>query len=133
MNWKIILLLIFAGALIAVGSTYGMIKSGSEYIYWAVLALVSGFVIAKTCSRVFMHGVITGLLSGIVASVIQAVMFNTYLENNASSLDGFKELPIALAPQFVILFSGPFFGIAYGIIVGLIAVIISKMTSKSAA
>ncbi len=78
-----------------------------------------------------MHGVIVGLLTGIIGSIIQAVFFDTYLLNNPSSLDGFKKLSTSLEPQYVLLFSGPFFGIAYGIVVGLIALGLKKISGKN--
>ncbi len=128
MNWTIILLLVFIGAAIAVASLFGLLHSRYEIVYWLVLAVASGFVIAKTCNRTFMHGVIVGLFTGIIGSIIQAVFFDTYLENNPSSLDGFTNLTTSLEPQYVLLFSGPFFGIAYGIVVGLIAFALKKIS-----
>jgi len=130
MNWKIILSLTFVGILIFIGSTFGVIPAGKEWIGWIILGIISGIVISRTCSRVFMHGVVTGLITGIIGSVIQSVFFDSYLLHNPSSLDGFKQLPVSLAPQYVILFSGPFFGIAYGIVVGLIAIIVSGISRK---
>ncbi len=130
MNWKIILLLVFIGAAIAVASLFGLLHTRYEIIYWLVLGIASGFVIAKTCNRTFMHGVVVGLFTGIIGSVIQAVFFNTYLQNNPTSLDGFKNLTPSMEPQYVLLFSGPFFGIAYGIIVGLIAFGLKKISGK---
>lgn len=132
MNWKIILLLVLLGVAIAIASLFGLVNN--IYVWASIIviaAIISGFVIAKNCSRsIFMHGVIVGLFSGILGSVIQSLFFDTYLENNKESLDGFKNLTEALAPQYVILFSGPFIGIAYGIVIGLIAIVFSKMTSK---
>ena len=130
MNWKIILLLVLIGMVLAVGSLFGLLKSGYEVVYWLVLGMASGFVIGKTCSRPFMHGVIVGLFTGILVSVIQAAFFDTYLLNNPGSLDGFKDLPSSLEPQYVLLFSGPFFGIAYGIVIGLIAFGLRKIAGK---
>ena len=77
-----------------------------------------------------MHGVIVGLFTGILVSVIQAVFFDKYLMNNPTSLDGFKNLTTSLEPQYVLLFSGPFFGIAYGIVMGLIALGLKKIAGN---
>lgn len=128
MNWKVILLFTFIAALLGLASVFGFLKTGGEMIYWIVFILAAGFVIGKSANRApFMHGVVTGLFAGILVSVIQAVMFNTYLENNPASLDGFKTIPLTMEPQYVLLFSGPFFGIAAGILIGLIAMILYKM------
>lgn len=131
MNWKIILLLSLGGVAVAIASVFGLVNTKYEIVYWLVIGAVSGVVIARTCSRaLFTHGVMVGLFSGILASVIQVVMFDTYLKNNPTSLDGLKSIPMDMAPQYVLLFSGPFFGIVYGIFVGLIAFFIKKMSGK---
>lgn len=134
MNWKIILLLTLLGVLMAILSLFGMLKTNYFVIYWIVLALVSGFVIGKKAgSSYFMHGVVSGLFIGIVFTLIQSVFFDTYLMNNPNSLDGFKNITTSLQPQYVLLFSGPFIGIAFGIVAGLIAMMVSKSAKKSEA
>ena len=130
MNWKIILLLVLIGCAIGVASLFGLVHSKYEIVYWLVLAMASGFVIAKSCGRPFMHGVIVGLFTGILVAIIQAVFFDKYLMNNPTSLDGFKNLTTSLEPQYVLLFSGPFFGIAYGIVMGLIALGLKKIAGN---
>ncbi|MBK8551539.1 MAG: hypothetical protein IPL53_10960 [Ignavibacteria bacterium] len=132
MNWKIILLLTLVGVAIAVASVFGVINSNYMTVYMIIFAVVAGIIISRTCENsLFMHGVVVGLLTGIFGSIVQAVMFNTYLENNPGSLDGFKNITGDLAPQYVLLFSGPFFGIGYGIIAGLVAFFLRKMSSKN--
>ena len=127
MNWKVILLLTLLGTAIAVASVFGVINSNNMLIYMLVFAVVSGFVISRTGGNSpFMSGVMVGLFTGILGTVVQAVMLNTYLKNNPNSLDGFKNITTNLAPEYVMLFSGPFFGIGYGIIAGLVAFLMRK-------
>ncbi len=130
MNWKIIILLTLLGVLAAIASLFGWVNS--TLLWWLIIGIISGIVIAKTCKRsLFIHGVVVGLFSGILGSVIQSIFFDMYLRNNSTSLDGFKNLTEALPPQYVLLFSGPFFGIAYGIVVGLIAMAFGKLFKKN--
>lgn len=129
MNWKIWSLTVF-GIIMGLLSVFGVGRQ-ILWILWIVIAAFSGGVIAKSADRqIFTRGVVVGLFDWIFFAVIQAVMFNTYLANNPDSLDGFKEIPMALEPQYIILFSGPFIGILYGLFIGLIAFVIDKVTGK---
>lgn len=132
MNWKIITLLVLFVVALSIASLTGMINSDYIFIYMLVAAVISGIIIAKTCHRmVFMHGVVAGLLGGILGSVIQAIFFDAYLKNNPTSLDGFRNLTTSLEPIYVLLFSGPFIGIAYGIVVGIVAYVLHGIFRKS--
>ena len=129
MNLKIWVLTLF-GVAMGLASVFGYTQS-FEWIYWIIIALISGAVIAKVADRqIFVKSVVVGLFMGIFTGVIQAAMFDTYLANNPKSLDGFKEIPLSLEPQYVVLFTAPFIGIAFGLIIGLIAILIDKFTGK---
>lgn len=127
MNWKVILLLTLLGTAIAVASVFGVFNSNNMLIYMLIFAVISGFIISRTGgTSPFMSGVMVGLLTGILGTLVQAVMLNTYLKNNPNSLDGFKNITTNLAPEYVMLFSGPFFGLGYGIVAGLVAFLMRK-------
>ena len=129
MNFKIWALTLF-GVAMGLASVYGYTEK-FEWIYWIVIAVISGAVIAKIADRqIFVKSVVVGLFMGIFAGIIQAAMFDTYLANNPKSLDGFKEIPLSLEPQYVVLFTAPFIGIAFGLIIGLIAILFDKFTGK---
>lgn len=132
MNWKIITLLVLIVVALSIASIFGTINSNYLFVYMIATAVISGFIIAKTCDRmIFMQGVVVGLIGGIIGSAIQSIFFDTYLKNNPDTLDGFKNLTTSLEPQYVLLFSGPFVGIANGIIIGLIAYLLHKMFKKN--
>jgi hypothetical protein len=129
MNWKIWSLTLF-GILMGFLSVFG-IERKILWILWIIIAVISGALIAKNADRqIFTKGAVVGLFDWIFFAIIQAVMFNTYLKNNPDSLDGFKEIPIAMEPQYVILFSGPFAGIIYGLFIGLLTFMFDKITGK---
>jgi len=131
MNWKIILLLTLLGTSIAVASVFGVINSNNILIYMIIFSVISGFIISRTGGNSpFMSGVMVGLFTGILGSLVQAVMLNTYMKNNPGSLDGFKNITGDMAPEYVLLFSGPFFGIGYGIIAGLVAFLMRKKSDQ---
>lgn len=119
MNWKIIFYLTLVSVVIAIASVFGIFNSNFMPLIMLIFSVAAGYVIAKKSnSQLFMNGVMVGLFSGILISVIQAVMFDTYLQHNIESLDGFKNITGALPTTSVILFLGPFIGIIYGIIAG---------------
>lgn len=131
MNWKIILYLSLVSCVIAFASVFGIINSNFMILFMLAFAIASGYVIARTSkTQLFMNGVMVGLFSGILVSVIQAVMFDTYLEHNLESLDGFKNLTGALPTTTVLLFLGPFIGIVYGVIAGYSADKFHKKNKK---
>ncbi|HMQ69180.1 MAG TPA: hypothetical protein PKA90_09275 [Ignavibacteria bacterium] len=131
MNWKIILYLTLASIVIGIASVFGIFNSNFMPLVMLIFSVISGYIIAKKSnSQLFMNGVMVGLFSGIVISVIQAVMFDTYLLNNKDSLDGFTSITGAMPTTSVIIFLGPFIGLVYGIIAGLVAGKIYKSNKK---
>lgn len=131
MNWKIILYLTLASIVIGVASVFGIFNSNFMPLVMLLFSVISGYVIAKKSnSQFFMNGVLVGLFSGILISVIQAVMFDSYLLNNKDSLDGFTSITGAMPTTSVIIFLGPFIGLVYGIIAGLVADKIYKSNKK---
>ncbi len=132
MNLKLVIILVAMGAVMAVLSVYGILQSGFELVIWILFGLISAYLIAKIGGRMpFVEGTVVGILSGLVNAVIQSAMFNTYLLNNPQSLDGFKELPVAMQPQYVLLFAGPFIGLIYGVVLGIIALSLRKIISSN--
>jgi len=128
MNWNLILKLSLFGLLMGILSVFGFIPTGFEFFPWLIIAVISGYLISKhTTKLVITQSVVLGLFMGIIVSVFQAVFFDKLLENNPGSLDGFKEIPMSMEPQYVILFMGPFIGIIFGIVIGLIALGFRKM------
>ncbi|HRI86540.1 MAG TPA: hypothetical protein PK536_13940 [Ignavibacteria bacterium] len=127
MNWKLILQLSLFGLLMGILSVFGLIPNGFELIPWIIIAVLSALAISKKTDKlIFTHAVIAGLFMGILTSVIQAVFFDTLLKNNPDTLDGFKEIPTAMEPQYVLLFTGPFIGIIFGLVIGLLAAVFKK-------
>ncbi|MBK9332962.1 MAG: hypothetical protein IPM96_11300 [Ignavibacteria bacterium] len=128
MNWKLILQLSLFGLLMGILSVFGLIPGGFELIPWIIIAVISALAISRNTNKLmFTHAVMAGLFMGIITSVVQAIFFDTLLKNNPDSLDGFKEIPTAMEPQYVLLFTGPFIGIIFGLFIGLLAVIFKKV------
>lgn len=128
MNWNLILKLSLFGLLMGVLSVFGLIPTGFEFFPWLIIAVISGYLMSRHTTKLIMtQSVVLGLFMGILVSVFQAVFFDKLIENNPGSLDGFKEIPTAMEPQYVLLFTGPFIGIIFGIVIGMIALGFKKM------
>lgn len=128
MNWNLIIKLSAFGILMGALTVFGIIPNGFEFFVWLIIAVVSAFIVSKHMKKLIItQSVVIGLFMGILASVIQSVFFETYIKNNPVSLDGFKDIPTAMEPQYVLLFSGPFIGIIFGVVIGLIALGFKKL------
>jgi len=126
MNLKLWLLSLF-GVIMGFASVYGFTQD-NEWIYWLIIGLISGYIVSKvTDKKVFVKSVVIGLFMGIFTGIIQSAMFDTYLLNNPKSLDGFKQIPVSLEPQYVLLFAAPFTGIVFGLFIGLVAFIFNRI------
>lgn len=129
MNFKLWLLTLF-GVVMGFATVFGLTKN-NEFYYWMIIGVISAFAISKiTTEKIFVKSTVVGLFMGIFTGIIQYVFFNTYLENNPESIDGFKQIPLSLAPQYVLLFSAPFTGIIFGLFIGLIAYVFVKISGK---
>ena len=129
MNFKLWLLTLF-GVVMGFATVFGLTKN-NEFYYWMIIGVISAFAISKiTTEKIFVKSTVVGLFMGIFTGIIQYVFFNTYLENNPESIDGFKQIPLTLAPQYVLLFSAPFTGIIFGLFIGLIAYVFIKISGK---
>ena len=130
MKWKTILLLSLFGILMGLNSVFGVIKN-IEWLLWLIIAIVSAYVLNKQTKKLLVtHAVITGLFIGILNAIVQSSLFDSYFVNNPE-IEGFKQWPITVEPQYFLLMAGPFVGIVYGLVIGLFALIIKKITKRN--
>ncbi|MBV6478594.1 MAG: hypothetical protein HGGPFJEG_01349 [Ignavibacteria bacterium] len=129
MNFKLWLLTLF-GVVMGFAAVFGLTQKNELY-YWLIIGVVTAFAISKiTKEKIFIKSTVIGLFIGVFNGIIQFAMFNTYMENNPDTLDGFSKIPLSLAPQYVLLFAAPFSGLVFGMFTGLIALIFIKVTEK---
>ena len=102
MKWKTILLLSLFGILMGLNSVFGIIKN-VEWVLWLIIAIVSAYVLNKQTKNLLVtHAVITGLFMGILNAIVQSSLFDSYLVNNPE-IEGFKQWPITVEPQYFLL------------------------------
>jgi uncharacterized membrane protein YeaQ/YmgE (transglycosylase-associated protein family) len=92
-----------------------------EPVLWLLIAGVCAFVIAKQCRRrQFLHGFFVGLIGGTVASLIQALLFQTYSTNNPRFIEDFGKVSAGISARTFILALTPIIGVIGAILLGLL-------------
>ncbi len=133
MNWKLVFGLAGFGILMGLLSLFGYTE-GIEWPLWLLIAVICAFVIAKVCpAKLFLTGLLVGLLDGVFNSIVQSLFVDTYLSHNARAAKGFGPIPGGLNPRIFVLIAGPFVGLLYGLVLGLFAWLAGKIFKKSAA
>ena len=131
MNWKIVLVLSLLGVLIGIGNVFGLIM-GIEWLVWLVAAVITAFVIEKTCSKLFVtQGFLTGFLQALFQGLVTAIFYQTYLAHNLEVLDEISKMPADIAPEFYIIIASVLIGLVYGLFIGLVVFIIRKLSKKN--
>ena len=103
MNIRLVLVLSLLGLVVGILSILGILRSGLESIVWLVIALFYGAAIAaRAPGKFFLHGFLTGLISGALASLVQAAFIGQYLAHNPKAAESFKILPANLPPAILV-------------------------------
>lgn len=131
MNWKIVVALSGFGVAMGMASIFGLI-GGNEALFWLIIGIFSAVWIAlRVQHKYFIHGLIVGILWGLVASIIQVAFFQTYLTNNPESAKQMEQVPGSLNPRFFILMLAPIIGLVTGVILGALSWIAAKVMRRN--
>ena len=131
MNFQLVFMLSGFGLAMGVASLLGLIPRGVELWLWLAIALICAVWIAKQVpSRRFMHGFLTGLISGMLSPLIQVAFFSLYLRNNAYAAESFRQVPAGFSPRLLVLIMTPVIGIIYGLCLGLLAWVAGKVLRR---
>jgi hypothetical protein len=97
-----------------------------EWVLWLAAGGLCGILIASNVNeRLFMHGLVAGVLGGFWDGVIHMIFFRTYSENNPEEVTRFKEVgTLGAIPLLIVQTVG--LGILAGICFGVVAVIAGK-------
>lgn len=133
MDRKLVGMLSLLGAVMGVMSVLGWTQH-REGVMWLVIGVVAAIAIAlKAPGKFFMHGLWTGVLCGVLGSLIQLALFSTYLANNPDTAVQMQTLPANWNPRVVLLVSTPFFGLGFGLLIGLLSLLASKVMRRQPA
>lgn len=121
MNIRLILMLSLFGLVAAVASILGYLQSGLETVVTAVIAIVCSLVLARQApGKFFLHGLVTGFISGALMSLAQAAFMSTYLAHNPKAAETFKTLPANMTPAILVLVMTPLTAGLNGAVTGLL-------------
>jgi hypothetical protein len=133
MNWKLIIALSAFGLAMGFASVFG-ITAGIEGFLWLVIGIFIAVVIAlRMPARPFLHGLLIGIIGGLVASFMQVIFFPTYLVNNPESAKQMAQIPGGLDPRFFVLMLAPIISIASGLILGILSWVAAKIVRRNSA
>ena len=120
------------GTLSVVGVTSMKVGLPVEFWLWMTSAGISVYAIRKHApGKFFRHGLLTGVLAGIYAPLIQLTMIKSYLANNPEYVEKIAALPLDLSPRMVVLLSLPFVAIAWGLFLGVVTWIGAKVFPRA--
>lgn len=131
MNWKKILLVAPLGLIMGLLSLFGLTR-GIEPFLWLLIALGSAWWLTKTVpTRMFLHGLLAGLLMGFGNSVMQSLFLDSYLASNPESAEGFQQIPGGFSPRLFVLLAGAIVGTVYGLFLGLVTLLAVRLRRRS--
>ena len=127
-KWLCVLILADFGIIMGVLSVNGLAQRLEPYL-WLLFGIISAFVLVKKVQhRLFVHGVLLGVLWAVINALIQVLFFDSYLANNPTDAVTFEQLTIMDPKWFVILFSLPY-GLFMGVIIGGLALLLRRLLS----
>ena len=125
MNWPLTFTLSLFGLAMSVGTVF-FISSTVEPFYWLAIFVVCAWVIARRAGRrVFMHGLMVGILNGVWMTTGHVLFFDRYATSHASEMGAFAAAP--LPPRMLMFIVGPVIGVVSGAVLGLLAIGVSKV------
>ena len=131
MNWKLILQLSVFGLIMAC-ATVTLIPTNVEPIFWLLIFLFCGYVIARVCNgKYFLHGFLVCLANCVWIVAVHIFFYNTYILHHPEEAKMVMPPPLSIHPRLTMLIIGAMIGIISGLVLGLIAFIFSKFVKKS--
>jgi uncharacterized membrane protein len=111
MNWKLVFTLALFGVAMGIAAVLGFYPPSLEWVLWLIISLFCAWIIAKkAATKLFLHGFMVGLIDGLVAPVITAIFFSTYMANNPSYAERASKIPGGLDPRIFGLILAPMVG-----------------------
>lgn len=121
MNWRLLLKLSLFGLAMAIATVY-WIHMDVEPFLWLVIFVVSAIAIAKQApGRLFLHGVVLGLLNCVWIVLFHVALAPAYLANHPQETEMMSRMPLPTHPRVMMAIVGPVVGLISGIVIGLLS------------
>ncbi len=132
MNWKWIGILACVSLLTALLTVFGVMPEGPMGIVIGIVeGLALSYVFARnTDERFFRNGFTLGAVSGLVASLVQMMFFNTMVENNPQMSERMSKMPSSVNPVVFMAISAPITIAVSGALQGLFTLGMAALLGK---
>ncbi len=108
-------------------SVLGLTRGVEGWLWLALCIFCAGWMGTQLAERRFLHGFLTGLISGAVAPVIQALFFSTYVANNPEFSQAAAQLPPGISPRIITVVAIPLGGLLSGVVLGLLTMLAGRL------
>jgi hypothetical protein len=131
-NWKWIGILSCVSIVIALLSVFGVLpEGGMGYVISFAIAAAMAFVFARnTTGKFFRNGLMLGLVTGLVSTLVQMVFLTTMLENNPKMAQQFEQMPAGMNPAVGFAMFAPIGILMSALIMGLFTWIVAMLMGK---
>jgi hypothetical protein len=125
MNWKLIFQLSLFGLAMGIATVF-VIPSKIEPLFWLVIFLVCGYIIATQApGKYFLHGLMVSIVNSVWITSAHVLLFDQYVAHHAQEAEMMKSLPVS--PRLMMTMTGPVVGVVSGLVLGLFAFVASKL------
>ena len=105
----------------------GVFPRGVDRFAWFAVVGVSAFVVArKEPRRALFHGAVAGFITGVTATLLQAVWVEELSANNPWMVEAMAGQPAGFDFEFFVYMLVPFIGVAGGAMTGLLAMLTAR-------
>src|SRR5438874_623151 len=121
MNWRLIFQLSLFGLAMGIATVF-VISSSVEPLFWLVIFLFSGYVIAKRApTNPFRHGVLVGVANSVWITASHVLLYVQYMANHPKEAAMMRSMPMPDSPRLMMTITGPIVGVLSGIVLGMFA------------
>lgn len=126
-DWRLVGLLGATGLAVGLLSVAGLTSPLTEPLLWSLAAAAWIVLVRRRQPKAqFQHLLVIGAVAGLLAAVLTALAFDTYLANQPEAAAQYAELPTSVPVEAFVLLGGLLKGALFGAVVGIIALVVDR-------
>jgi len=131
MHTKLLFQLSCFGIFMGIGSVF-FLPTQSEPFIWLLIFMVCAYFIGKKCrEELFLHGMMIGLLQGIVQTLFHILFYHTYSTSHLDETALINQFGMSESPRSMMIILGLIFGMVGGIIIGIFSLVSKRLLQKN--